>query len=610
MLVRPLPAASLAAFLLLACGPKPALEEPEASATGAEAEAQALLGLYAPLYVSVRTEVARANWVASTDVSDEHTGLRTGASTAYSALTGNAELIRQVRALLEREDELAPLTKRQLREILLEAAGAPMTNPELARRRVATESEVSAILDGFEFCMDRQGDACAAPVTTNDLDRVLASSRDLEERRAAWEASKEVGPALREGLVELRELRNGVAREMGYDDFFALQVANYEMTPDEMMALLDKLLEEIQPLVTELHCWVRHELAGRYGTEVPERLPAHWLGNRWGQSWPGLVEGVDLDQLVADKEASWLVEQAERFYVSMGLPELPESFFSESDLYPVEEGDTRRKNAHASAWHLDLDTDVRSLMSVEPNWRWFETTHHELGHIYYYLLYANDDVPVLLRGGANRSFHEGVGELISLASGQLPYLREVGLLPVGETIDEARFLLDQALTGPIVFLPFAAGTMSHFEADLYAGDLAPEDFQARWWELVGRYQGIAPPEARDPNGCDACTKTHVMDDPAQYYDYALATVLRYQLHDHICTELLEEDPHACNYYGQARVGEFLRALMEPGATRDWREHLEALTGEGLTAEPMLRYFEPLLTDLRQRNEGRDCAWPG
>ncbi|MEO0324169.1 MAG: M2 family metallopeptidase [Myxococcota bacterium] len=613
--------------LLLACGEQPAPDRapepaparaPEtepAQAESAEERAQRLLALYTPLYAAVRTEVARANWVASTDVSEEHTGLRTGAGTAYSALTGNAELIRQVRSLMERRAELEPQTARQLREILLEAAGAPMTNPELARARVAKESEVSAILDGYQFCLARDGESCAQPVTTNDLDRVLVESRDLGERRAAWEASKEVGAALRDGLLELRDLRNGVAKEMGFGNFFALQVANYDMSSDEMITLLDQLLAEMQPLVTELHCWVRHTLAERYGQEVPERIPAHWLGNRWAQSWPGLAEGVDLDALVEGKEPSWLVEQAERFYTSMGLPDLPESFFTESDLYPVGEGDlgaggeARRKNAHASAWHLDLEQDVRSLMSVETNWRWFETTHHELGHIYYYLLYARDEVPLLLRGGANRSFHEGVGELISLASGQPPYLREVELLRGDAELDEEALLLDQALTGPVVFLPFAVGVMSHYEYDLYAGELSAEELNARWWAHVARYQGVVPPEPRDPGTCDACTKTHIMDDPAQYYDYALATVLRYQLHEHICQELLEQDPHACNYFGRQEVGAFLREVMEPGATLDWREHLEALTGEGLTAEPMLRYFAPLKEWLATENEGRSCAWP-
>lgn len=378
--------------------------------------------------------------------------------------------------------------------------------------------------------------------------------------------------------------------------------------------MLDRLVAEVRPLFEQLQCWARHELARRYGVaEPPALIPAHWLGNRWGQSWPGLVEGVDMDALVSDREPEWLVQQAERFYTSMGFSPLPQTFWVNSDLYPVPEGATpgertRRKNAHASAWHVDLEGDVRSLMSVEPTWDWFTTTHHELGHIYYYMSYSRPEVPLLLRQGANRSYHEGVGDLIALAAAQEPYLREIGLLEEGQQVDQMQWLLDSALTGPITFLPWSAGTMSHFERDLYASDLPPEELNRRWWEHVARFQGIAPPSERPADGCDACTKTHINDDPGQYYDYALANVLLYQLHDHICREILHEDPRACNYYGHREVGDFLRAVLSPGMTRDWREVLVEHTGRDLTAEPMLEYYRPLMQYLEEQNRGRTCGF--
>jgi peptidyl-dipeptidase A len=440
---------------------------------------------------------------------------------------------------------------------------------------------------------------------------VLVESRDVPERLVAWRASKEVGTALRDGIVELRGLRNGVAREMGYADFFQFQVTNYGMSTEEMMTLLDRLLEETRPLYTQLHCWARHELAARYGvTEVPALIPAHWIGNRWSQSWPGLVDGVDMDSLLEGREAPWLVQQAERFYVSMGLPELPQSFWERSDLYPVPEGETRRKNAHASAWHVDLQADVRSLMSVEPTWDWFTTTHHELGHIYYYMSYTRPEVPPLLREGANRSYHEGIGDLIALASSQRPYLTDIGLLEEGQEIDEVRWLLDSALTGAPVFLPWSAGVMSHFERDLYANELPADALNARWWEHVARYQGIAPPEPRPAEGCDACTKTHINDDAAQYYDYAISYVLLFQFHDYIARAILHQDPHATNYYGNKEVGAFLHKLLSPGATRDWRALMRESIGEDMSAQAMLRYFDPLMSYLKEQNKGRTSTLPG
>ena len=575
-----------------------------------EIEAQRLLAFYNPVYQALTTEASRAAWASSTDVSDEHTGLRTGATTAFSAFAGNALFITRARELLQHESELAPITARQLKQMLVLAADAPQTRADLARARVAAEAAQGARLDGFQFCLRHEGGECKQPVIANDLDRILDASRDLAERRRAWEASKEVGDVLHDGIAELRGLRNGVAREMGHSDFFAFQVSNYGMSTDEMIAMLDRLIDETRPLYRQLHCFTRYELAQRYGVrEVPRAIPAHWIANRWGQEWPGLVEGVDMDSLVSGKTPEWIVQQAERFYTSMGYEALPASFWELSDLYPVPSGQTRKKNSHASAWHIDLDHDVRSLMSVEPNWRWFGTTHHELGHIYYYLTYTNPDVPPLLREGANRSYHEGLGDLISLASSQEPSLREIGLLPEHQTIDAQRWLLDSALTGPITFLPWSAGVMSHFEKELYAGELPPERFNDAWWALVRRYQGIEPPSERPDTGCDACTKTHINDDPAQYYDYALANVLVYQLHDHICRNILHQDPHACNYYNRPEVGEFLRAIMRPGMSRDWRQVLREYTGSDLTAAPMLAYYEPLMAYLGAQNEGRDCRLP-
>jgi hypothetical protein len=189
----------------------------------------------------------------------------------------------------------------------------------------------------------------------------------------------------------------------------------------------------------------------------------------------------------------------------------------------------------------------------------------------------------------------------------------VGILPEGTEIDETAWLLDDALNGPIVFLPWSAGVMSHFERDLYAGELPEAELNTRWWEHVARFQGIEPPSARPVDGCDACTKTHIIDDPAGYYDYALANVLLYQLHDHICRNILEVDPHQCNYYGHREVGDFLRGILSPGASRDWREVLIEATGRDLTAEPMLEYYPPadeLPRGAQRRPRVRVLMFPG
>lgn len=570
------------------------------------AEAQTFLDLYGSIYTSLYPVDAEANWAASTDVGERNEGRRAGADGMWAAFVGDPQVIRTTKALLAKKALLKPLQVRQLETMLLEAGAFPGTVPDVVAARVAAEARAAAVQDGFVFCFEaRAADgSCAAPKTANDIDDLLQNEKDLERRRVAWEASKEIGRPLKPELVALRDLRNELAREMGYSSYFGLQVAEYGMTTGEMMTMLDGFVTDMAPLYGEVQTWATRQLAKKYGQPVPKGpVPAHWYPNRWAQEWSGLVEGVDLDPYFADKSPEWIVKSAEDFYVSMGFPKLPPVFWEKSDLYPVPAGETRRKNSHASAWHMDLKRDIRSLMSVQPDAQWFFTSHHELGHIYYYTSYTREDVPPVLRRGANRGFHEAVGELISLAAGQVPYLRGRGILPKGVEINPTQAMLDAALSQTVAFVPWSAGVMSHFEYELYEKDLPPDQWQERWWAMVGQYQGVVPPADRmDPALCDACTKTHIIDDPAGYYDYAIATVVKYQLHEHIAKEILHQDPRSCDYYGNAEVGEYLRGILSKGATEDWRKVLRDATGEELSTRAMVEYHQPLLKWLQKENK--------
>jgi peptidyl-dipeptidase A len=571
-------------------------------------DAQQFIDKYTTEYVKLYTTSSEASWNSNIIIKEgdsTYTVATRKASEAFAAFTGSKENIETAKKLMEQKDQLTDLQQKQLEVILYNAANNPQTIADLVKDRINAETSQSDMLYGFHYKVGGK------EVSTNQIDDILKSSTNLKARREAWEASKEVGKKLKTGLVKLRGLRNETVKPLGYNDYFSYQVSEYGMSTDEMMALMKKLNQELRPLYRELHTYMRYELAKKYGaTEVPDMLPADWLPNRWGQDWSPAVEvaGLNLDSVLKTKSAEWIVKQAEAFYVSLGYPQLPQVFWDKSSLYPYPADSSVKKNNHASAWHMDLDKDVRSLMSVEPNSEWYETVNHELGHIYYYMTYTNKDVPPLLRAGANRAYHEAMGTLMGLAAMQKPFLVNRGLIGKDVKTDEIQTLLKEALNS-VVFIPFAAGTMSDFEKQLYKDNLPETRFNQTWWTLAQQYQGIVPPASRGEEFCDAATKTHINDDAAQYYDYALSYVILYQLHQHIAKEILKQDPHATNYWGSAKVGDFLRKIMYPGSSKDWREVLKETTGEDLNAKAMVDYFQPLVDWLKTQNQGRKYTLP-
>lgn len=591
-------ALSLSAFLFASCG----------NSGDVQKEAQAFIDDYTKEYLKLSTAASEAAWKLNIEIipGDETNKLAAQeADEAYAAFTGSEENINNARKYLEQKEALTDIQVKQLEAILYAAANNPATVEEVVKKRIEADNAQTELLYGYQYMLNGE------KVSTNDLDEALKTENDLGNRLQVWEASKEVGPTLKDGLVNLRNLRNETVQALGYNDYFTYQVSEYDMSTDELMTTMRSLMSDLQPLYRELHTWMRYELAEKYGvSEVPDYLPAHWLPNRWGQDWSSAVtvEGLDINEVLATKTPEWIVKEGEKLYTSIGFPELPQTFWTKSSLYPYPADSNVKKNNHASAWHMDLRKDVRSLMSVQPNSEWWETANHELGHIYYYMTYTNPDVPPLLRGGANRAYHEAIGSMMGMAAMQKPYLVDRGLVSADAQVNEVQSLLKEAMNA-VVFMYFSCGTMSHFEKDLYVENLPADQFNARWWEYVKKYQGIVPPSPRGEQYCDAATKTHINNDAAQYYDYALSYVILFQLHNHIAKNILNQDPRATNYYGEKGIGDFLKEITYPGASKDWRVVLKESTGDELNAKAMLEYFNPLVDWLKEQNKGRKHTLP-
>lgn len=570
-------------------------------------QAQAYLEAYSKEGQELIYKDNLAQWTLNTRIVKGDTISQQQADAADKVLaefSGSKANIDSAQKYLAIKEQLTPLQVRQFEQILFQAGNNPATAGDIVPRRISATNKQLTALFGFKFTIDGK------PVTTGQIDEILETSTDLKARNKAWTASKEVGKTLKDGLDSLQFLRNASVTPLGYKDFFDYNTREYGMSEDEMIKLTRQFVTEIWPLYRELHTWARYTLAERYHQPVPDYIPADWLPNRWGQDWSALVDvkGLSIDSVLKVHGAEWMAHQGEEFYKSLGFGALPAVFWDKSSLYPVPADSPFTKNNHASAWHMDLNQDVRSLQSITPTTDYWSTVLHEFGHIYYFLSYSRPDVPYLLRGGANRGFHEAFGTMMGLASLQKPFLENLDLIPKGTTTNDTLKLLKEALSY-VVSLPWSSGVMTEFEYNLYAKKLPKDAYNKTWWKLVKQLQGIVPPAERGEEYCDAATKTHINDDPAQYYDYSIASVLVFQFHQHIADSILHQDPHATNYWGNKAVGDFLKKVMSPGASIDWRQQLQDDLHTDMSAKPMVAYFSVLMDYLKRANNGKQYTLP-
>jgi peptidyl-dipeptidase A len=168
--------------------------------------------------------------------------------------------------------------------------------------------------------------------------------------------------------------------------------------------------------------------------------------------------------------------------------------------------------------------------------------------------------------------------------------------PSGDT----KYLLDTALE-KVAFLPFGL-LVDKWRWEVFAGKIKPENYNAAWWELRTRYQGIAPPVSRSESDFDPGSKAHIPGN-TPYSRYFLARILQFQFYRALCREAGFTGPlYRCSFYGSKAAGEKLNKMLAMGTSKPWPDELEELTGERkLDAGALLEYFAPLKVWLDEQN---------
>jgi peptidyl-dipeptidase A len=497
-------------------------------------------------------EYALAEWDAAVGGDDSAEERMVEASMAVEDVLGDPA---RYAALASAAEPGEPIERRRL-EVLRDEARGHQRPRELAERIVRLEASLTTLYS------EHRGTIDGRKVSNNEIDAILRDSRDRIERRAAWDASKTIGPLAAPQVRELARLRNEAARGLGFRDYFAMSLELQELDETWLFGMLDR----VDSLLRD--AWVVEKGAiddaqrARIGIPAGDDLGPWDYAEPFFQDAP-LVDGDTLEAALADLDP---LAVSRAYFGALGDP--IEGILERSDLYP-----RARKSQHAFCIQVDRGDDVRILANIEPGERWLGTMLHELGHGVYDVAIERS-LPWLLR----RQAHIFATEAIAMLHGRRT--RDPIFLQTycGVTAEAAADPFHGAfIRRSLHVLAAWVQVMTRFERALYAdpdGDLG-----AIWWELVERHQLVRRPEGERPE--DWATKLHVALAPVYYHNYLLGEITASQLEWALERETGSSSPAA----HPARAGVFLRdRFMRFGASVRWDALIEQATGSPLVPD--------------------------
>ena len=607
----------------------------------ADADADAFVARVNQEYKAIYPDLTAAQWLSSTYINDDTQMVAAKANERYLTMLNT-----WIKAAKPYEGQkMSPESARSILLLKLSTAMPPPDDTKKLEELTKIATKLEGDYGAGKYCTG-EGDKKQCR-DLGELSEVLASSRDYQAQLDAWQGWHTVSQPMRKDYVRFVELVNEGAKGMGFADTGEMWRSGYDMTPAELAAETDRLWGQVKPLYEQLHCYARTKLKTRYGDDKGQvgggMLPAHLMGNMWQQDWGNLwdvlepykgagsldinsalqaqyqhnlsaarskIEGeataekvVEADREAQLQTAKQMTQRAEDFYVSLGMPKLPESYWQKTQFIQPRDRDVV---CHASAWDMTMTGDVRTKMCIKANEEELTTIYHELGHVYYYLAY--NDKPPLFQTGAHDGFHEAIGDTIVLSMTP-KYLQSIGLVNAQDQSKEALINAQMRMAlAKVSFMPFGL-MIDRWRWGVFDGSIKPDHYNQAWWELKAKYQGVAPATPRGEEFFDAGAKYHVPGN-TPYTRYFLSHILQFQFYKALCDASGYKGPlYECSFYGNKEAGQKYWAMLGKGAGQPWQKTMKELTGgEKMDGSAVLEYFSPLQEWLKQQNEGQSCGW--
>ncbi len=444
--------------------------------------------------------------------------------------------------------------------VLLRSAHAALKNfeqnqlpPDLMKKEIEMSNEIEQIFQ------TQRGVLNGKKYTNNELLEMLEKETDSAKRFAIWDSLKQVGQMVAPKLIKLAEVRNEMARKLGYKNYWEMSVSFQDYIPAE----LTKIFEELETMTTPYFKAMKDEMDTELKTKfnVDRIMPWHY-DNPFFQQAPPSSE-VDPNEFYKNFKKEDIVSLAEKFYDSIGLDTRP--IVKNSDLF-----EKPGKSQHGFCNNMNFEGDVRILCNIKPTAEWMDTQLHELGHGVYDFN-VDRSLPCNIREACHIFTTEGVAMMFGAMARDPDWLIQFAGADPKRVKEVAPALKKQRLREQLIFCRWTI-VMFHFEKMLYENP--QRDLNSLWWDTVEKYQMMPRPENR--NLGDWASKPHFVIAPVYYHNYMLGELFGAQLRN-AYSGLYKKNPKEFGTIMTEKV-------FAPGNRYPWQEFVEKATGKPFSAK--------------------------
>ena len=502
--------------------------------------------------------ITTAEWDAMTTGKADAFQRAAEAKLAWATYHSDKETYAKIKDLRSRLKFDDPVYVRSLERMEREYAKNQLPE-DLQKQMIEMSSEIEKIfqvhrpkLDGKEY-------------SNNDLLEMIAAETDCEKRKAIWEALKQVGEEVNKKIIALVKVRNEAARQLGFKNYWEMQVTFQDYKPEELLKIFEDLEKSTRPHFTKMKTELDAELSAKFGVPADQLKPWHY-DNPFFQQAPPSKE-VNPTDFYRNKTKEEIVEIAVKYFRHIGLPY--DKVLEKSDMFERE-----GKNQHAFSIDMDTLGDVRNLNNVKPTAEWMDTVLHEGGHGVYSLGHDRN-LPFNLRDPAHIFATEGVAMFFGAKARDPQWMVQFADVDRREARRVTQALAKQRIREQLIFCRWSI-VMLQFEKALYEN---PDvNLKELWWDMVGEYQLLKRPTERGSDVGDWASKPHFVIAPVYYHNYQMGELYAAQLR---ATFGARDNVPRDN----ARLGRQLQErVFVPSARYTWQDFVERSTGRPLSPE--------------------------